>query len=576
MPTEIDSRDFDDIDEDDDDTVFGDDDTVFDGEDSPPTAKRDEFLDQLAILEDQYKNAYVPFGKYRDYSLFELIEEDIGYLDWMIRAYGENFFDADFINDWLEENLGLLQQARSFRGQRLVAKAPPLSLTSHQMDVVDQIQDAIDRGLPIMRLEGGAGYGKSYATKAIAREAIRCGISVRACAVSYVATEVLRAQLDDIGVQCDTLAKTLLFEKVWKEDAEVYQHSDGTPYAAREVLADGSMLIVDECSMILDRDAHLLFETVKDGRAGTLVLVGDSFQLPPVGQDTVSICCGDWDRGVATLTQPMRYDATSPLYEVEQVARAHPESLTLVAKMLEGNQVKVASNAEEMIQAFVDNYKADPAALHRMMLFRRVSVNAANNAIRRLLFGEDAPVVVEDERLMILATADYPYAVTEAQKLGQIRYYSGESFRVTVVVERDYLIAIDNVRYEIPYYHVQFDADGISRSARIIFAISDSTVDESKMGGPEFIAARRAAVAYGKKVDEMNHRVGNWEPLRRLNADFVKVAYQYATSVHRAQGQTCDYAYCRPGELLAIRGIMGRALCYVSATRARKQLTVQV
>ena len=50
-------------------------------------------------------------------------------------------------------------------------------------------------------------------------------------------------------------------------------------------------------------------------------------------------------------------------------------------------------------------------------------------------------------------------------------------------------------------------------------------------------------------------------------------AYQYATTVHRAQGQTCDYAYCAPRSLVAIPGLIGEALAYVALTRARKRLT---
>ena len=54
------------------------------------------------------------------------------------------------------------------------------------------------------------------------------------------------------------------------------------------------------------------------------------------------------------------------------------------------------------------------------------------------------------------------------------------------------------------------------------------------------------------------------------------MAYCYATTVHRAQGQTADYVYTMPGPLYGAGGIVGDALTYVAMTRARKRLCVAI
>ena len=69
-------------------------------------------------------------------------------------------------------------------------------------------------------------------------------------------------------------------------------------------------------------------------------------------------------------------------------------------------------------------------------------------------------------------------------------------------------------------------------------------------------------------------RVGSWMPRKILAADFLYVSYCYAMTVHRTQGQTCDYAYCMPGDLLKVSGLMGDSLSSVATTRARKQLAI--
>lgn len=509
--------------------------------------------------------------KFRGYTIFEIAEEEPGYLQWAHRN-----------TDWGSKNVALIDAALLQVNLNKIAHVPAPSLTEHQQQVVDRLTLGYELGYRVLKLMGGAGYGKSFATAALARSFIEKGFHVHACAVSYVATEVLREQLEPLGVSCATVAKTFRFNKKWIDGKETYEHSELTAKAAEDVLTGRNVLIVDECSMINDRDANLLFSTVLGVdriNSGVLILVGDQYQLPPVKQDTPSLCCTYNDPNdviLGELTQPMRYANDSHLYAVEQMARTDPWRLQHghAPAGRVSRQVTEVDDIEEMIEEYVRNFEYDPAAKHRALLFRRRDVIDANNRIRYRIFGEDAQVVEEAEQLMVLSTTDHPYREPDpkTKMTDNTRYYSGTSFRVDAVEEGLYTIGIGGQDFEIPHYRVQFT--GSPAWVSIIFGISEAQADHTKTGGSEYEAAVRAALEYGRALDEEGNRLGDWTPLKKLKSDFVLVAYTYASSVHRCQGQTLDYCYTTPRALLGVRPPMGPALVYVACTRAKKHLTL--
>lgn len=528
-----------------------------------------KFSNIFADLADP-DNITVPFKRYRDMTISELAVKDPGYLRWALKKtdWGSNYQDA------IEK---ALETSRMDKAQR----APEPDLTEHQREKANFLLDAIEGGMTIVRLQGGAGYGKSYVTRKLARDLILNGYEVNACAVSYVATQVLARQLEPLGVSCNTVASSFKFNKVHEGAAERYEHDEEkTPEAMRELVKRNRVLIIDECSMIHDRDADLLFdvhESLGDDR-GVIILVGDVRQLPPVKQSTISRCCAPMHESqVAELMVPMRYDADSPLFLVEQLMRDAIHPLNDLSSLPQSPSLSFVTGLIALIEVYVSQYRADPAALHRMLLFRRDQVTAANHLIRASLFGSDPDPVEEDEQLMILATSDF-----EKQ-----RYYSGEIFQVINKNRSTYHAWIGNHNYVIPCWEVEWmDDDGNVRQSavRLCFGVSESRLDMQKLGSAELQealqAARDEAKAWEEKMESGDPGAARitrkmaWDPYWRLKNAFVRVCYLYATSVHRAQGQTCDYAYCVPGDLLNVSGRMGRSLSYVATTRARKNLTL--
>ena len=504
----------------------------------------------------------VPFRRYRGQSLRDVAAQAPDYLLWA----AEN-------TDWGAQFYEEIQSAVRHAYAAQAAAVEPLPLTPHQLAQAEGILKAFSQHHPIVRLQGGAGVGKSYTVFHIVRQMLMDQHQVNASAVSYVATQVLNRQLKQLNVEARTLARNLKFTKGFDEEtgAEVFDHSPETPLAAQELLDERRLLVIDECSMISDRDADLLLRAATEGY-GKLLLVGDRFQLPPVKQDDFSQCCLV-DVPTFELQEPMRYHRDSALFTMESQMRNAPRQWRNAAY---DEQTLCHEPPEGVVAAFVETYHADPTALHRMLFYRRKQVMAANRILRAEIFPGAQRDIEPGEKLMVLATenilpADLPNDADElADKTKGLRYYSGETFDVAEVREDVYKTMIDGQYFEIPHLQVKFAQ--AERPVRVVFGLDENSVDDTRLGGEAFQHALSCARALGRsdRRDERGKRI--WGPLWNLQARFLRVAYTYATTIHRAQGQTMDYVYTDPGQLVGLGGRMGHALAYVACTRASRRL----
>lgn len=497
--------------------------------------------DRLFLLDPE-----VPFGKYRGTPLSRLAA-DTGYLKWLLTCTG--FGTAA---EFARTHRAAIRAILDAETQAIMADAGPITVTEHQQEAVTKLRGQIADGADIVRLEGGAGYGKSYTVKKLLTELREEGVQSHACATSYVATQVLARDLEPYGFDVATIARTLKMTRVFDNGIESYEITADSYEAARDLLGPGKALVVDEASMVSDVIGQLLIDSVN---GGTLIFVGDRYQLPPVKQETVSICCDTADP--ATLTKPMRYSEDSDLFRLEQLVRHQPDVFERLRYQLTEGSSEVASvpTTDALVDTYISNYKDNLDATHRLLLFRRRDVINANNEIRTKVYGVLADDVEGGERLMVLRTSDYPF-VKDARLGNTVRYYSGETF----VVQDCQL----KVHLGIPHWEVMFQ--GRDKPVRVIFAVSESKMDTTSIGGKEYEAALAEAYRLGRETR-------NWDLYKQLQSDFVSVAYCYATSIHRAQGQTVDFAYTILGPLLAMKGLLGNALLYVALTRARKQIT---
>lgn len=487
----------------------------------------------------------ITFGKHRGCSILEVPGS---YLSWMLsKADGSD----SPLDRFCAEHGDEMNAAIESEGKRNAAAfVVNYTLNTSQKTAADNIERHLLAGDGnLYRLEGGAGYGKSFTVTEVVRRALAAGYKVAACATSYVATQVLAEQLNRIGVEAKTIASQIRLAKIELEDREEYIQTGDTHDVLQVILGEGCLLICDEYSMIGDDIADAMMHAAQ-ANGGKLLVVGDLHQLPPVKQASDSSF--SQIPNSFTLSEPMRYDTDSDLYMLEQLARHAPDNVKDTE--WEGSTtVTVHSHMDDLLDQFASDMRDNPREDLRMLFFRRADAYEANRSIRARVFGlqsYDTPVI-EDERLMVMSTTDIPNGGYDENGMPtKDRYYSGTSFLVQQVTEVEHM--------GIPCFLVKFD------NGKVVHAVfSSATSGDDEM---------RGTLEYRAKFNELREECiesKNWTPFYTFKAQFLEVGHAYAMTVHRAQGQTVDRVYFDPARL-RMGGGMASKLLYVAATRAKK------
>lgn len=495
----------------------------------------------------------ITFGKYKGRQLEEI---DPGYLSWML-AMAERDPDS-FVGAWATDHVIDIKAAITHQAkQKLESNMPEFTLSDSQQVAVDKIvATLLDGDHNVMRLQGGAGYGKSFATLAVVEAAMHRNFTVKACATSYVATQVLLQMLDPVGIDCGTIASKIKLSPVYEGSKEVYEQTPDTLPSIHELLAFGNLLIVDEYSMVSD-DIAELFLRAASSQGGKLLVVGDAKQLPSPAQDTPSIL--DMVEPSVELTEPMRYSKDSTLYQVERQARSNPWEFDAVT-FSDGSEVFHHAEWDEFLDCFVKIYRENPDRDVKMLWYKRADVVNANHAIRRALFGESPALVEDGEQLRVQRTVDIPVPGTDrAGRPNKHRFYSGTLYRV--LESREEVFTFEN--YEIPVTQAILNNNV---QVNLLFSVTEGRADLECRGGREF---NEALADLGSRCD-----VGElpWAKYREFRNSFLQVAYSYATTVHRTQGMSADVIFTSPSALRQAKPFDAQRLLYVGLTRAKKEL----
>jgi len=484
----------------------------------------------------------IPFGKHRGATVDEL---PLDYIEWLLNS-------AD--HGWVDENRDVLRD-------RLVnldeAKIPELDLKDDQVVASDYVTETLfDEGEPLARIQGAAGYGKSYTCQDIVIKAKREGYMVNACATSYVATQNLSKDLDLLNVPCATIARTLALDVEYEGTTERYVPGVRTAKALPKILGEGHLLIVDEYSMVDDNTAQLLIDSANQ-YGGRLLVVGDAYQLPSPAQDWDSLLTAV--ENATELTIPKRYTAGTPLHLVEQIARHRPYEFD--ARQFSGSgAVEQVMSLDALYDRYVESYHENQDDQHLMLWYRRADMVSANRALRDRLYGRDSQAIQPGESLRVQRTSDY----TEYYAGDGSRVYSGTTFKVSEVHEVNRVVRIDefNLSFEIPCYYV--DTDKGERFA-VVFSVNENKAESGTLGAVEFNEALRV-------LSERCSEVNSFKAYRQFRNCFVQVSYSYASTVHRVQGQSVDRVFTCPEALRRADPFTAAKLQYVGLTRAKKQL----
>lgn len=560
----------------------------------------------------ELRSTYLDFGRHRGETLYDLGGDLVSYLTWCKRTCNEGEASytlrsfcrvyADLI-DAVLSHPDIIAHALSAEELEVDENSMSKGQTRCYKEIPDLVQKNFERGFAsAIRVQGGAGTGKTYAVRAVLCALVEKGYYVNGIwAPSYVATCALESALLPLTLPVKTLAKGLKLRRV-EIDADVYFLPTDKTDKVLDAFQPHHVIVVDECSMISDELALRILHAVL--RVGAhLIMVGDRHQFPPIGEEEPNVFCRfDTQEFVPPyftrfeLTEPMRFKEGSELHRLER-ALVEPKGDTLrftgvqsALLSLEGDAVHIVSGFSDLVDAYVASLPDDSIAV----FWQKKDVVRFNSAVRERRYGTEVSStypVLQDELLRVVASFS-----TVAPSQGPVqehdskyptwngadiedgdRYHSGTCYQVVNIkgdlIEGTFRFRTAEFAVRIPCYSVEWLGIGTgapldSRRANIIFAHDENRADEGYPGGREYTEALQQL----KNCAEANSHY--WPIFHRFKALFVPVQHGYAITAHRAQGSTRRHVFSTVHGIWSSDPIVGPPLRYVALTRGSKSVTV--
>ena len=205
---------------------------------------------------------------------------------------------------------------------------------------VAMVQAVCTHDGPVVPVAGRPGAGKTYAAEAVVAAHVAAGVPIVGCAVSATAAAELEraAGFGRSMTAASTVAKLLMDLDRWGG------------------LAPGSVVVVDEASMLATRDLHRLVAHARRA-AGSVVLVGDPDQHGPVEVGGVfQRLCRDRGEGLVRLVENNRQTDHTDRLAISEYRDGHVADA--LARMDNAGRVVRSATAGESFDAMVADWYA--------------------------------------------------------------------------------------------------------------------------------------------------------------------------------------------------------------------------
>jgi len=313
--------------------------------------------------------------------------------------------------------------------------------------------------------------------------------------------------------------------------------------------------ILDEASMINDGLYDDIMMLVKQHNI-KLIVVGDVYQLPPVGQEHDSKFFNNIN---AMLTESMRFKGhISTLSNVYRDAIKALNDGYVINKNILSEKTgredrwdnvfdtgyKFKNNIYEVLDQAAEEIKQNPNDINhsRILAFKNHSVNLINTNIRDRIYGKNRKQFEHNE--ILISNGGFAY------KNNPI-IYNGRLFNVEDTKE---IIG----PYDIPCLSMKFK-DFIPHNNVII-----PVVDENR-GIEKWIELR------DKLLNNAKRDPRQWGFYYKFMDSFAYFDYAYAVNLYKSQGQTLRNVYVLEGEVMDVRPLNLKQkfqALYVAMTRA--------
>ena len=395
-----------------------------------------------------------------------------------------------------------------------------------------------------MILRGAAGTGKTTLAGAIVRGMKRLGGKLVLLAPTGRAAKVFSLHS---GHAAFTVHRRIYRQKLFAADMSGFQLNDN-------LYAD-TLFVVDEASMIANQgysDTSFgsgrllddLVDYVYSGRSCRLLLIGDTAQLPPVGEEESPALCADVMAGygltvyASDLCEVLRQNARSGILYNATVVRSmitHDEMTRLPLIRFRGFADIRRVTGDELIEQLASSYSE--VGIDETMVVTRSNKRSViyNNGIRGMVLGREEELCTGD--MLMVVKNNYFWA--EHEKLSLSFIANGDRARVVRVrhVRSLYGFRFVDLTVALPDY------DGVELTATVVL---DSLQSESPS-----LSREQNESLFSRVMDDYADVPLKADRMKRLKQDIyfnaLQVKYAYAITCHKAQGGQWAHVYVDQG-----------------------------
>jgi len=450
------------------------------------------------------------------------------------------------------------------------------NLTEEQNEVfVDLMKHLHSNSSQIQLLIGQAGTGKTFLLASLVEEISKQytkGVGV--CSPTHKASKVIAQELNaDSNVAIGTVHSFLnLKPKMDNNGVITYVRDKNVKWNKIKKL---NILFIDEVPMLSDELFHHLI--VEQQRGLKLIFVGDQNQIPPVGKlDAIPLLTQqqkEYDIKIYTLTTIIRQKKNNTIIKLANYVKQNLNETNFnVDDLIEQFDLKqnVMSikhdDYDVQLKVFTELFKThhfkNDTNHCKMLCWTNESVDVYNSIIRGIIYDEnDLPRIMNSDK--IIMNAPYTNKVNGKNKL--VAKNNDELTIESHTIETD-----ANSMYggELKYYDILATTEANEEiELKVLHEDSQKKYDQ--------LLWKISNTAKNQK--NLDKRRMDWVSFYGLKNKYADIKYNYAVSVHKAQGSSYKNTIVHFPNIMLNKRIRERnRIFYTSITRSTDKLLIIV
>ncbi|MDJ0534979.1 MAG: AAA family ATPase [Xenococcaceae cyanobacterium MO_207.B15] len=423
-------------------------------------------------------------------------------------------------------------------------------LTPDQQQALSQLQRFTYGVESFFRLTGYAGTGKSFLITHYIRWLIEESINFVSASPTNKAAKNLKtiASFSGLDIDCLTVAQLLGQQPELDEvtGKELFLSKDNLDWSSY------SVIIIDEFSMVNKSDFEDIVKEINCCEDTKVVFVGDSAQLPPVGETEPIVSFSPLIQQGATLTKVVRYDGE--LARIAEAIRSNSKYSRILFPFQSTSDRSIICLPEsewfDKAHALLKSPEfATEPDLIRFLAWRNQTVESLNHFVRSQLWGENAADYLPGDRLIARRPLFRPKPGAKGRNKWRIIINNSEE---AIVTQPGVITSLSFRRQIYKYWKVEVKPDMGKQTVLSILHPDSKKIHRQQL---EYFISKK-----------------QWSHYYDLSRMFDDVAYAYALTTHKAQGSTIDYVFL---DVEDMKGSSDRQkLLYTALTRARKQVLI--